>query len=253
MHKTFDFNSLPNFRPIVSSFGTYNYNLSKYLCELLFPNLPNEFCTKDTFKFVEELKEGSINDRFLVSYNANNLFTNILLKETIKLAVDLIKTSYPNFNISSDNLTKLFKFATCETHFLFNGTFYNQIVGVAMGSPLAPVLANLFMGHNKNFWIENFQGTAPSYYRKYVDDIFSVFNNSFAAKEFLNYINTRHPSIKFTKDTEVNKIIPFLDVLIDNSQNFLKTSAYHKSTYSGLLLNNTSFTSRFYKIRQIFF
>ena len=45
MHKPFDSNSLPNFRPIVSSIGTYNYNLSKYLCELVSPNLPNEFFT----------------------------------------------------------------------------------------------------------------------------------------------------------------------------------------------------------------
>ena len=64
------------------------------------------------------------------------------------------------------------KFATCETYFLFNGKFYDQIDGVAMGSPLAPVLVNLFMGHNEKLWIENFQGTLPSYYRRYVDDIF---------------------------------------------------------------------------------
>ena len=37
MHKSFDSNSLPNFRPTVSSIGMYNYNLSKYLCELLSP------------------------------------------------------------------------------------------------------------------------------------------------------------------------------------------------------------------------
>ena len=49
-------------------------------------------------------------------------------------------------------------------------------------------------------------------------------------------------------ETEVNKVIPFLDVLIDNSQNILNTSTYHKSTYSGLLFNYTSFTSGFYKI-----
>ena len=132
MHIPFDSNSLPNFRPIVSCTGTYNYNLSKYLCELLSPNLPNEFCTKDTFTFVEELKEVSVNDKFLVSYDVYSLFTNISLKETIKLAVDLIKIWYPNFKIS--DLTKLFKFATCETHFLFNGKFYDQIDGVAMGS-----------------------------------------------------------------------------------------------------------------------
>ena len=49
-------------------------------------------------------------------------------------------------------------------------------------------------------------------------------------------------------EIEVNKIIPFLDVLIDNSQNILKTSAYHKLKYSGLLFNCTSFTSHFYEI-----
>ena len=49
--------SLHNFRPIISSIGTYNYNLFKYLCELLSPNLPNEFCTKDMFTFVEELNK----------------------------------------------------------------------------------------------------------------------------------------------------------------------------------------------------
>ena len=76
----------------------------------------------------------------------------------------------------------------------------------------------------------------PSYYRRNVDDIFSVFNNSFEAKEFFNYINTRHPNIKFTMETKVNKIIPFLGVLIDNSQKIFKTLTYHKSTYTGLLL-----------------
>ena len=104
MHEPFDSNSLPNFRPIVSSSGTYNYNLSKYLCELLSPNLPNEFCTKDKFTFVEELKEVSINDKLLVSYDVNSLFINIPLKEIIKLAVDLIRTSYPNLKISTDSM-----------------------------------------------------------------------------------------------------------------------------------------------------
>ena len=117
-----------------------------------------------------------------------------------------------------------------------------------MGSPLAPILANLFMGHNEKLWIENFQWTPPSYYRRCVNNIFSVFNNTFEAKWFFNYINTRHTNIKFTLEAEVNKVIPFLDVLIDNSQNILNTSTYHKSTYSGLLFNYTSFASRFYKI-----
>ena len=52
-------------------------------------------------------------------------------------------------------------------------------------------------------------------------------------------------------ETEVNKVIPFLDVLIVNRNNILNTITYHKSTYSGLLLNFDSFTSRFHKISLI--
>ena len=72
----------------------------------------------------------------------------------------------------------MFKFATCETHFLFNGKFYDQV------SPLALVLANLFLAHKEKLWIENFQGTPPSDYRRYVDDMFSVFDKNTEAKEY---------------------------------------------------------------------
>ena len=41
-----------------------------------------------------------------------------------------------------------------------------------MGSPLAPVPANLFMGHYKKGWLSNYNGVSPFYYTRYVDDIF---------------------------------------------------------------------------------
>ena len=112
---------------------------------------------------VEELKRVSLIDKFLVSFDVTSLFTNIPLSETIKLAVDLIKTSQPDLNISGKDLTSLFNFATCETHFLFKGKFYDQIDGIAMGSPLAPVLANLFMGHYEKECLSNYDGVSPSY------------------------------------------------------------------------------------------
>ena len=86
---------------------------------------------------------------------------------------------------------------------------------------------------------------SPSYYTQYVDNIFLVFDSRDETKRFFFYLNSRHPNIKFNMETEVNKVIPFLDVLIDNHNNFLNTTAYHKSTYSGLLLNFNSFTAHF--------
>ena len=160
MHMLTDSDSFSKLRPIVSFVGNYNYNLAKHLCNLFSPHLPEQYCKKDTFAFVEQLKRVSLVDKFLVSFDVTSLFTNIPLSTTIKLAVDLIKTSQPDLNISEKDLTSLFNFATCETHFLFlfnfatcethflfKGKFYDQIDGVAMGSSLAPALANLFMSH----------------------------------------------------------------------------------------------------------
>ena len=44
--------------------------------------------------------------------------------------------------------------------FLFKGKFYDQIDGVVMGSPLAPVLANVFMGHSEKEWLSNYDGVS---------------------------------------------------------------------------------------------
>ena len=54
---------------------------------------------------------------------------------------------------------------------------YDQVDGVAIGFPLAPVLANLFMGHNEKNWIEQYKSPKPLFYRRYVDDTFRLFNN----------------------------------------------------------------------------
>ena len=54
-------------------------------------------------------------------------------------------------------------------------------------------------------------------------------------------------------ETVVNKVISFLNFLIDNRNNILNATAYHKSAYSGLLLNFNSLISRFYKMSLIKF
>ena len=47
MHKAREPSSAPPFRPIVSSIGTYNYNLAKFLCTLLDCHIPSDFCARD--------------------------------------------------------------------------------------------------------------------------------------------------------------------------------------------------------------
>ena len=60
--------SLHPFWPIVSSIGTYNYNLAQYLGSLLSPHTPSEYSTKDSFTFIEEIKSVSLTDKFLICF-----------------------------------------------------------------------------------------------------------------------------------------------------------------------------------------
>ena len=147
------------------------------------------------------------------------------LDECIDLAITYIYQGNPGLARSPTDLKTLFSFATAETHFLFKGVFHDQTDGVAMGSPLAPVLANLFMGHHeKNWLIDNFSSSQVLFYRPYVDDTFRLFNNEEDALMFFDYINTRHPSICFTMEREIDKKLPFLDILLDNSHPSIVTS-----------------------------
>ena len=241
--------TIPPFRPIVSSIGTYNYQPAKYLCNLLKPHIPDGYTLQDSFSFVSELKGLSLHGKFLVSFDITSLFTNIPLEESIDLAVKYIKDNNTNLQIPSQSLKRLFKFATAETHLLFNGKYFDQIDGIAMGSPLAPVLANLFMGHHERQWLAMYTGIEPSYYRRYVDDTFCVFNNENEANKFFDYLNTRHANIKFTMEKQCQDKLPFLDVTVDTSNPLeTHTFVFHKKTYTGLLTNFHSFIPLRYKL-----
>ena len=78
-----------------------------------------------------------------------------------------------------------------------------------MGSPLAPVLANLFMAHHVRTWLENYKASSIIFYRRYVDNTFCLFDTEHDATLFFDYINDRHPNISFTMEKEMDKKIPF--------------------------------------------
>ena len=185
MHKFCSSDSFPKTRPIVSFIGTFNYKLARLPCDLLSPLVPNDHSWKDTFSFVSQIKNENLSKNLLVSYNVTALFTNTPFQETIDIAINLIFNHNPNVNITKKELKKLFLFATSQTHFIFNSKFYNQIDGVAMGSPLVPVLANIFMGFHGSGWLNEYNFNKPKFHLTYVDDILAAFDNEQGSLIFL--------------------------------------------------------------------
>ena len=220
MHKFSPNDFFPKLHPIVLSIGTFNYNIARFLCVLLSPLVPNDYSCKETFTFVSQIKNANISKKFLVSCDTTSLFTNIPLQEIIDIAINLI-FSHPNLNITKKELKELFLFATSQTHFIFNSKFYNQIDGVAMGSPLVPVLANIFMGFYESKWLNEYNLNKPKFSLRYVDDILAAFDKEQDSLNFLNFLNKRHPNINFTIEKQINHSIALLDVFISgiNNQN----------------------------------
>ena len=185
-------------RPIISSIGTYNYNLSKFLTNLLAPVIPTTNCTKDSFTFCEGIKTIRATNNFLISYDVCSLFTSIPLKETVDIAVGLLFEHNPDFEITKNELKKLFDFALSGTHFRFDGSVSDQIDSVAMGSPLCLILASLFMGYHEANWLQVFKDCEIILNRCYVDDIICLFNSEPDADKFFEILNKLNPNVKFT-------------------------------------------------------
>ena len=85
---------------------------------------------------------------------------------------------------------------------------------VGMVSPLAPVLVSLFISHHEQDWLPQYGHNRPEYYQRYVYETFCLFKNEQDSNNFFEYLNTRHPCITFTMETEAEGKLPYLDVLI---------------------------------------
>ena len=117
-----------------------------------------------------------------------------------------------------------------------------------MGSPLGPTLANIFLVYYESKWLEKCPPQfRPKHYRRYVDDIFLMFENKDHVKIFLRYLNSRHPNITFTCEEEENNTLSFLDISILRNDNKLETSVFRKPTFSGVYTNFHSFLPTEYK------
>ena len=204
--------------------------------------------SKDSFEFAKNVRNQNP-DLFMASFDIDSLFTN----ETIDISIKKLfgrKKKYIGF--SREQFKKLLGFAVKKSFFLFNGTYYEQVDGVAMGSPLGPTHVNIFLCYWEEIWIEKCpKQFRPVYYNRFMDNTFLLFISQDHVLEFKKYINTRHKNMNFTHEIEKNNSLAFLDVLVTRENTFC-TSLYCKPTFSGLYSNFKSFMPDSYKKGLIF-
>ena len=157
----------------------------------------------------------------MASFDIKSLFTNIPIKETIGLCVEnLYRTQTHIDSLPQRSFRRLLEMTMYESFFNFDQKYYKQCDGVAMGSPLGPTLANLFMFHFEKIWLEHCPTQfKPVVYRRYVDDTFLLFCSTDHVKKLKKYLNKEHQNIAFTSEMEQNGSLSFLDVKISRANN----------------------------------
>ena len=147
----------------------------------------------------------------MASLDAKSLFTNIPLNEVIDICIDdLFCGTNMIHNLDRNDMRELLTLAAYELRFIFDQVMCRQINGVAVGSPLGPILPNAFLYHFEKQWFSECPpDILPKVFKRYVDDFLVMFLCQSHLKEFLNYMNTRHPNIKFISEFEENDSFSF--------------------------------------------
>ena len=133
-------------------------------------------------------------------------------------------------------IIELLELVLTNNHFEFNGEFYHQLSGTAMGTKLAPSYANLFMAKFEDKYVYTYPHQ-PLLWKRFIDDIFLIRpHGKNSLVEFIEHLNTVHPTIKFTSDISDTQI-SFLDLSIYINGSTLHTRLHTKLTDRHMYLN----------------
>ena len=184
----------------------------------------------------------------MISFDVVSLFTCVPLDFTIQLILNKVyRDKLISTKFKRDELERLLQICTKEMHFSFDNGIYRQTNGVAMGSPLGPVIANIFMVELEKTLVPTLDDKVSLWFR-YVDDTFTFIKKG-EVDNVMNELNNFHPNIKFTCEKETGDTISFLDVkVLKKPDGTFNTDIHRKKTDTNVYLNWKSFAPKTWKI-----
>ena len=223
----------PPGRPVVSANECPTERISELVDHFLKPDIRRiRSYIKDTTHFLQQLSriEGLPENTIIATLDVTALYTNIPNDEALQSVREHLERYRPMARTpKNESLCELLKMVLTMNNFQFNGTNYLQVGGTAMGTRVAPSLANIFMADFEDKHVYTYP-TQPHTWLRYIDDIFLIWTEGEESlKGFIQYLNNCHRSIKFTAETS-RVSVNFLDTTVTLKNQALNTDLYTKKT-----------------------
>ena len=164
-----------------------------------------------SIRLADELKSMTLHEDEIFTYHwcCLSSLTRLCLRLWI---TDYRVTPPKRMRLEIEDIMTLLDFVLNTTYFTFSNIVFQQKFYKVMGSPMSPIVANLFMEHLEQVAI----ATAPINYRprmwkRYVDDILDVIKTGMTQHmtDHINRVDETN-SIKFTHEGEAQGTMPFL-------------------------------------------
>ncbi|CAF3918662.1 unnamed protein product [Adineta steineri] len=172
-----------------------------------------------------------------ITFDVTDLYTMIPRNGALIALEEFLNERATNGRISGMTINTLMKLAevVLDTNsFAYEGKYYKQIRGGAMGSPFTMTLANIYMLKWEQSLIEH-QRAHNELYGRYIDDVFMTTNLPLnQINILLEQANNEDENIKITRS--IGSTAQFLDVSVFNNQGQLKTTVFHKPAAAPYIL-----------------
>ncbi|XDV25687.1 hypothetical protein PO909_029562 [Leuciscus waleckii] len=240
---------MPPGRPIVSDCGSESHRIAELIDFYLNPlSTRHSSYVRDTYDFLDKVKSLKVPPgAILFSLDVESLYTNIETPLGLKAVRDWF-SRYPDASRPDEAILELLELNLTCNDFEFEGEFYLQIKGTAMGKRFAPAYANIYMAQWEETVFPKCEKTPLSYLR-FLDDVWGVWShNQQDFETFLGVLNAHHASIKV--QAVVNEqAIEFLDTTVYKGPDFPSTGQLDfkmrvKETDTHALLHHQSFHPR---------
>ena len=227
-------------QPVINNRTALAYKLAKYLTNILSQHitLHNQYVITNSTNLAHDLSKLELHENHsLITFDIKDLYVNISVSETLNIVI--AKLLQNNDSQIAQQVLILLKEILSQNYFTFQQGIYQPEQGIAMGSPISSIIAEIFLQNFEDTHIKHLLDTRNlAFYTRYIDDILIIYDTTRISSYTINsYINNIHRNIKLNPTYEQHRSIDFLDLTVTRKHKKLEVDIYRKPTCTDTTIN----------------